>query len=322
VLVDRQNLPRHLPWIVFTASIALLATIWFFVEVARIGGRPSGSSVPGLVFGSLAGLIILFEFLLWPRKALLRAWRIGRTEAWLRAHIWLGLLSLPLAVYHCGFRMGGSFSTVLMIVFLLVIASGIVGLLLQQTLPSKMLVEVRAETIYSQIEHVLAQLRDEADRLVEAVCGKAVITEGSRLESLSISSDTPLVVGSIGRVGGVQGRFLQTIVPTAPVPGSEVVHEFYQNTVRPYLLDRSDPGSPLQSSDRAIAVFQNLRAKLGPDTIPAVQALESLCEQRRQLDKQARMHFWLHSWLWIHLPLSAALLFLLIVHVWVAVRYW
>ena len=34
------------------------------------------------------------------------------------------------------------------------------------------------------------------------------------------------------------------------------------------------------------------------------------------------MHRWLHNWLIIHLPLSVALVILMFVHVWVALKYW
>ncbi|MFX7663247.1 hypothetical protein ABTJ72_18785, partial [Acinetobacter baumannii] len=67
---------------------------------------PSGSTAIGFGWGVVAAGIILFEMLLWPRK-LLRSWRIGRVQTWMRAHIWLGLLVLPLALCHSGFRLGG-----------------------------------------------------------------------------------------------------------------------------------------------------------------------------------------------------------------------
>jgi hypothetical protein len=49
--------------------------------------------------------------------------------------------------------------------------------------------------------------------------------------------------------------------------------------------------------------------------------MEELCERRRQLNVQRRLHFWLHNWLWLHLPLSLALLALLVGHVFWALRY-
>jgi hypothetical protein len=39
------------------------------------------------------------------------------------------------------------------------------------------------------------------------------------------------------------------------------------------------------------------------------------------MDDQARIHFWLHNWLWIHLPLSIALIVLMFVHVFFALKY-
>jgi hypothetical protein len=59
-----------------------------------------------------------------------------------------------------------------------------------------------------------------------------------------------------------------------------------------------------------------------PAAYETLDTLESLCDQRRQLDRQKQMHFWLHSWLAVHLPLSVALTILMIVHAWVAVKYW
>ena len=65
---------------------------------------PGGGSPPGFAYGVLGGGIILFEMLLWPRKSLWRGWRLGRTKLWMTAHIWLGLLTLPLLLLHGGFH--------------------------------------------------------------------------------------------------------------------------------------------------------------------------------------------------------------------------
>ena len=46
-----------------------------------------------------------------------------------------------------------------------------------------------------------------------------------------------------------------------------------------------------------------------------------LCESRRQLGEQERIHRWLHNWLYVHLPLSLALVILMFVHVWVALKF-
>jgi hypothetical protein len=80
--------------------------------------------------------------------------------------------------------------------------------------------------------------------------------------------------------------------------------------------------SPLADASRGALVFQSFKTQLPPAAHEIVDALESFCRQRRQWDSQARLHFWLHNWLWIHFPLSVALLVMMAVHVFVALKFW
>src|SRR4051812_39087291 len=99
----------HIPWALFlfiaTAAAALLYTanlhprrvppgLRFFGEMppahATIGGTPLG-----LIFGSISLAIFVFAALLGLRKRL-RFFPVGHVQRWLRAHIWLTLLTVPL----------------------------------------------------------------------------------------------------------------------------------------------------------------------------------------------------------------------------------
>jgi hypothetical protein len=284
---------------------------------------PTGGSRPGLVFGILGGLLILFEFALWGRKKL-RAWRIGRVQSWMIAHIWLGLLTVPLLIYHSGFRWGGSLSTILMLLFLIVIVSGVYGLILQQVIPTRMLNQVPAETIHSQIDRTVRFMVDDANRLISVTCGPLPGEEPSEVEQEEIASGAPvsyMTVGAVQTVGNVQGKVLITRVPRAAIPGSEPLRELYRASIAPYLLEGKKTRSPLAWPNKAQFIFEEIRKKLNPETHEAIGILENFCDQRRQLDRQDRMHRWLHNWLIIHLPLSVALVILMFVHVWVALKY-
>jgi hypothetical protein len=324
VLINRKTFHEHRPWIIATLAVAVLAILWYgTVLVGRSWDeRPRGSSGPGFLFGVVGGAICLFEFLLWPRK-MVRTWRIGRAVVWMRAHIWLGLLSFPLLVLHSGFYLGGPLSSVLMILFLVVIASGIWGLIVQQFLPQRMLDDVPAETISSQIDHVSRLLAGEGERLVHAVCGPCADEEGRAPVSApaSAAAHSFLVVGAVRTVGGVRGKVLQTQAFVEPVPGAEPMREFFAATALPYLRQGGASGSPLAQASRSTALFDELRERLCPAAHPAVATLEALCDQRRQFDLQLRLHKWLHNWLWVHLPLSIALIVLMFVHIWVALKY-
>src|SRR5580700_4883564 len=115
-----------------------------------------------LTFGILGFAFMIFAALLGARKKV-PVWRVGRAQTWMRGHLWLGLLALPLILFHAGFRFGGTLTTALMILLIVVVASGLFGAALQHYLPSVMTREVPMETIYEQIDSVRTQLLAEAD---------------------------------------------------------------------------------------------------------------------------------------------------------------
>ena len=68
-------------------------------------------------------------------------------------------------------------------------------------------------------------------------------------------------------------------------------------------------------------MFQQLSALLPQSLHESVDDLENICEEKRELDQQARYHRVLHGWLLVHIPVSYALLLLGAVHAVVALRY-
>jgi hypothetical protein len=125
------NLDRsHLKWIVAVLILAALATAGY------VGwpGERTGSSPSGLFFGLSGTSLMAFAGLL-PFKRHLAKWKIVRPQTLQRGHIWLGLLSMPVILFHCGFRAGGSLSTALLVLLTAIMLSGVAGLLFQHLLP-------------------------------------------------------------------------------------------------------------------------------------------------------------------------------------------
>ncbi len=330
MLVTGKSLRPQLPWIFTVLAVSLAAIAWYLAVGWRNSHWPSGGSLPGLTIGIVAGAIIVFEFMLWPRKALLRSWRIGSALLWMRMHIWLGLLTVPLVMLHSRAVFGGTLTATLMWVFILVIASGVFGLVVQQFLPRAMLNYVPAETIYSQRDHVARQLCAEAQSLVEAVCGPLPSTDAANGQSDRGNLDTRLAdaepIRSVGMVRSVgkdsfSGRVLQTQAAPVAVEKADVLATAFTQMVRPYLLGQHRGGSDLAVSAKAAKIFRGLRDRLPAAAHDAVAVLEDFCDQKRQFELQGRLHFWLHSWLWVHLPLSSALLVLLAVHIFTSLKF-
>ena len=323
MLIDRRKLSLHLPWIIGTLLLSLGAVVWYWIAYrAALSPRlPGGSSPVGLGLGIAAGLIFLFEFLYWPRRfKRVRAWRIGRTETWLRAHIWLGLLTLPLVLLHSGFQLGGSFTSLFMLIYLLVFGSGVLGLLLQQILPKLLLEDVPNETIYSQIENVLAQsVADAERRLAQLRGGKPLAEEAAH--SVHSPSAPDRRVGSQRQVGTMRAKTRHFGDALQEVTQIEALEEGWKTEIRPFLSSLRHHSPRLQTPARANEYFQELRRRVEMPAHALVEFLKEACERRQQLARQQWLHFWLHIWLAVHLPLSISLLMLLVAHVITALKY-
>jgi hypothetical protein len=329
LVFDRENWRYHWRWCFATLAAAVVAAAMCIVYLFSFGNWPGGGSPPGFALGVIGGLVILFEMMLWPRKSLLRGWRLGRTKLWMTAHIWLGLLTIPVLLMHGGFHFNLWSSTLaafLMWLLVLVVGSGLFGLALQSFVPRLMLDQVPAETIYAQIGHVLEQYRAEAGRLVEITCGRSPV-EGEGPDGQAEGAEAVRAaasyafVGSVRQVGRVQGKMGNVEIELRLVPGSDALFSFYRDQIEPYLRARSGRRLLLGSAAQATAMFEALKTRLPQDADDVVDRLADLCHQRRQFDLQARLHFWLHSWLGAHVALSVALTLLMFVHAALAFKY-
>lgn len=323
-----QHFKYHIPWICLAVLAVTLGLFWHASASRELGRTVGGSSLVGLTLGTAAASIILFELLLWPRKRL-RRYKLGQTKIWLAAHLWLGLATGPLAFIHAGFRFGGTFSTTLMILLLLVLVSGLYGWLLQTILPRWMLKNLPAETVASQIDHVSKQSVDDARSMLTIACG-APTDEASMAiqkafnENLAgeLEESKTIVIGATRKQGGLRGRTLvTTTVEVAPSDRDRVWRQ-YTGTVEPYLLRGDRISSVLGDPQKAPLWFAQLRESCSPSAEILFDRLEDLCEQRRQFDRQHRIHWWLHGWIALHAAMSVLLGILLVAHIVLALRFW
>lgn len=325
MIIGGRTWPKDRRWIVAICLASLATAVAYAVEWAAEGRLPGGSSRTGLVAGIAAGLIIAFELLLWPRKRV-RSWRLGSAQSWLRAHIWLGILAVPLVLMHARLLfIGGLLNWALMALFFIVIASGIWGLVMQQYLPRALLEEVPAETIYEQIEHVARQQCREAEKLVDAQCERApghAADHATDDASADEDDDEHAVVTGFRSMTGIQGKVVETLAIYSTIPGTLPIRQLFFEEIRPYLLEGSASGAAIAHPQSAARTFAALRSGSPAAAVELIDRLEQACERRRQFDLQSRLHRWLHAWLLVHVPLSVALGVLLAIHIPVALWYW
>jgi hypothetical protein len=304
-------------------AIASLIMVAMFMAVyvayaTRAPEGPRGGSALGLTFGVIGFAFMIFAALLGARKRV-PTWRIGRAQAWMRGHLWLGLLSLPLILFHGGFHFGGTLTSVLMWLLVITVVSGVFGAALQHYIPRVMTTDVKLETIYDEIGNVRKLLREEADRGVEAICGPLGIGKSEKEEVQRAGGFSAARAMATTSSGAAVAAAAETVVLTEEE--CEPLRKFYLSEMRPFLEQPRQLGLRLGDADKAHGAFSGLRTLMPQAAQSTVQDLEDICDEARQLVRQERLHHLLHGWLLVHIPISLALILLGAVHAVMAFRY-
>lgn len=331
MLIDQGQ--RGWPW----ASLAIFAlglALYFAEGILDPRGARGGSAI-GLLLGTVGFGFMLYAAALGARKRV-PTWRLGRAKAWMRGHLWLGLLALPMILFHGGFHFGGTLTRVLMWLLIITVASGVYGALLQNSVPKKMTSDVPLETIYDEIGHVRAQLAVEADRTVEALCGEFLSANGSAVKKGAadlqraggFTALRPIAASAapLRTSAAVSAGASAAVAPAAEIlllseSESEPLRSFYVLEVRPFLERPKERGLRLSDEARAASAFAALRTLLPAAAHGTLDDLADICHEARQLRRQERLHQWLHGWLLFHIPLSLALILLGAVHAVMALRW-
>ena len=242
--------------------------------LADIKPQPNGGSWYGYATGTIGAGLIVWLALLGIRKRVITPgkWSL---KAWTSAHVYLGLALLVIATLHTGFRFGWNVHTLAYALMLLVIASGVYGVVVYTILPTALSAN-RAEMTQGQMIEAIAaidrQLRDAAQPL-------------PRVEA-------DLVLAALG-----QGLFSAG------------------------LRQRLSGRYPDCATGQAIAAFA--QAGTGDAALVRVEAL--LARRQIQLDRMRR-HLRLKSllevWLYVHVPLTIALMAALAAHIISVFYYW
>lgn len=238
---------------------------WFTDETH--GGTPAGL-VYGVVAAALVALLAFFGI----RKRAYRS-KLGTLEGWLHSHVVLGLLVVLVTLFHTGFRFQDGLAVTTFAVLVVVVLSGVVGVVL-----------------YASVPRVLTE--------VQSSLGVDELSE------------------RIHRLGASMAR-----LASGRSPAFERVYRELVETARPgpfagwKLLLRALPGS-----DRRVETRRSqLVARVPPEEEEPLRQLLVLGRQRQELllrlGWQERYKNLLDAWLWIHLPLTVALIVLIVAHV-------
>jgi hypothetical protein len=278
-------------------GLCLIAAILYSTKTGL--ERKNGGTWQGYVLGTVGALLIVWLASFGIRK---RAYKssLGAVQGWASAHIYLGTALLLVATLHCAFNFGWNVHTLAYALMVTVIVSGFFGLYVYINSPA-IISDNRSggsrATLFAELFELDTQARDLASRCDPA----AALAVKSSIERTVIGG------GLFRQLFGADNSWLMVADAGAATAGAKIVANADQQAAIDYISARL----PRAEKRAEAAVLQSL--------------VTLLCRRQmilRRIRRDVRLNGWLKLWLYVHVPLSIALLAALIVHILVTFIYW
>lgn len=257
---------------------------------------PNGGTWLGYTLGGIGAALILWLTALGVRKRSYSS-SLGTLRGWTSAHIYLGLALIVVATLHTGFQFGWNLHTLCYVLMLIVIASGIFGMVVYLRYPQLMSSNragIKPDVLLEEIN----DLDQRALRIANDMPRRFGDVLRSNREGTRVGGSTRAILG---------GHDLSTIaLPTAGGTLQQV-----SNSEQAALLD-------WLGDELARSTDGELTKRIG-DLLSVVATRRN---QLRRLRRDAQIRGWLEIWLYVHVPVTLALIGTLIAHVVSVFLYW
>jgi hypothetical protein len=288
----RYRKARYLWW-----SLALAAGSLLLYATQTGTQPPNGGTWQGYVLGTISALLIVWLALLGIRKRRYSS-GLGSVQGWASAHAYLGAVTLLVATLHAAVQFGWNVHTLAYALLCMVVLSGFFGVYTYLAYP-RLLAANRTGEARKTLFADLYELNEKGRRLGRR-CGPEVeVVVDSSIERTSVGG---------GVLAQLFGHDHSKFVPHSTQAGSAApVGNRDQQAVIDFVAERVPRGEK-----RAEAA--NLQA-----------LLSVLCRRQavlRRIRRDIRLQSWLQAWLFIHVPLTIALLGALAIHILSTFLYW
>ena len=285
---------RYLKWALL---LSVLGIVLYASQGVVDAQPPNGGTWQGYVLGSMGALLIVWLGLLGVRKRRYAS-NMGTVQGWTSAHVYLGTALLLVATLHCAAQFGWNVHTLAYVLMCLVILSGLFGLYTYMHYPRRIAAnstELAREAWLAEISGLDKQIRDNAGR-----CDATL--QGMALSALELTS-----------LGGSGMRQLSA--------------RDYSQLVLP--AEEQGQGKPVANRDQVVII--DILSRRIPDAHRQSEAevlneLLALFGRRqfilRTLRRDIQLKALMKAWLYIHIPLTVALLVALLIHILSVFIYW
>jgi hypothetical protein len=157
-------------WAAFVAI--LLITLVYLFAMSQLGGIPAASGLFGHGIGILGFILMLMTEVLYSWRKRSRSARWGKMSAWLRFHIFTGLVGPYMVLLHSSWKFNG-LAGIVMLLTVIIVLSGIVGRYIYTAVPRTADgIEIEASELERQIamiEGALQKWRESQPEVARAL---------------------------------------------------------------------------------------------------------------------------------------------------------
>jgi hypothetical protein len=292
---------RHERWryLKGAAALCVLALALYFWHDPLDG--PNGGTWLGYTLGTLGALMIVWLAWLGVRKRQYAS-NLGSVRGWVSAHVYFGLALLLVATLHTGFQFGWNLHTLAYALMVLVIASGVVGILVYARYP-RLITDHRAQATREAWLGDVLDLNERAIQLADRISPDVhrFVLRGAEQVPLGGTWREQLFGGGRGDGGAAEMRALTEILrKKLTATGAERAAE--SETEQVILL--TEEKIMLSERDPALERLKQL-----------LELLTRRNDLAARVNQDVRMHARLQIWLYLHVPLTGALLAALTAHI-------
>lgn len=280
-------------WVAIALSAASIVAYSWHQPI----GSPNGGTWLGYTLGTIGALLILWLLFLGVRKRSYSS-NVGTVQGWTSAHVYLGTALLLVATLHGGFQFGMNVHTLAYVLMVVVIVSGFFGIFAYVRYPNLLSSNRAGDTLDSLLEKI--QKVDDKSRR---------------------AANTPNL-----------SQLVENAIDGCDIGGSwwkQLTAKTSSTVVVPFAFD-PDAREQAQSNTGQALVIDVLANRLsqisGGDEAGAIQTLLANFATKQTLLKRIRRDIQIRAilkiWLFVHVPISFALLAALITHIIVVFLYW
>lgn len=296
----------HARYLYIALALTLACMILYSTQGSDGIQPPNGGTWQGYVLGTIGALLIVWLALLGIRKRRYHS-TLGSVQGWTSAHVYLGTALLVIATLHCAFQFGWNIHTLAYALMTFVIVSGFYGIYAYLQYP-RVATQNRAglsrDALFAELNQLnnrgreLAQCCDaEVGSVIDSAIQRTVVGGGLLAQLSAHDRSQILYRGTSGQ--GTDSSTRSSANKPQPNPDQQAVIDFIVKRV-----PHSRKSSEADYLQQLLTVLSRRQVVL------------------RRLRKDIQLQSLLQLWLYIHVPMTIALLGALVAHIFSVLFYW